>query len=92
YQRCPEFDAYFALTQLNRNQTANCPLCDATVSSGRDWSISRLAAMAVAKLVLMPFAFTEPLIRIRLLGDTINASLLEGIWQITRQGHQLTAI
>ncbi|WP_317177208.1 membrane integrity lipid transport subunit YebS [Pectobacterium sp. HCp5_1] len=91
YHRCPECDAFFALPQLKRTQTANCPRCDAQVSSGRDWNISRLAAMAVAMLVLMPFAFTEPLISIRLLGVTINASLFEGIWQITRQGHPLTA-
>lgn len=76
---------------VKRNQTANCPRCDARVSSGRDWSISRLAAMAVAMLVLMPFAYTEPLISIRLLGVSINASLFEGIWQITRQGHPITA-
>ncbi|MEH2920349.1 membrane integrity lipid transport subunit YebS [Samsonia erythrinae] len=91
YHRCPECDAFFALPALKRNQTANCPRCDAKVSSGRDWPISRLAAMAAAMLVLMPFAFTEPLISIRLLGVTIHASLFEGIWQITRQGHPVTA-
>ncbi|WP_409307617.1 membrane integrity lipid transport subunit YebS [Pectobacterium sp. B1J-3] len=91
YHRCPECDALFTLPELKRNQTANCPRCDAKVSSGRDWSISRLAAMAIAMLVLMPFAFTEPLIQIRLLGVAINASLFEGIWQITRQGNPVTA-
>ncbi|GAB7196105.1 hypothetical protein OS31_26980 [Dickeya oryzae] len=47
--------------------------------------------MAIAMLVLMPFAYTEPLLNIRLLGVSINASLLEGIWQMTRQGHPVTA-
>ncbi|WP_425299849.1 paraquat-inducible protein A, partial [Pseudomonas asplenii] len=42
--------------------------------------------MAIAMLLLMPFAFTEPLISIRLLGTRIDASLLEGIWQMSRQG------
>ncbi|PWC12115.1 membrane integrity lipid transport subunit YebS [Brenneria corticis] len=91
YHRCPECDAFFTLPTVKRNQTANCPRCNARVSSGRDWSISRLAAMAVAMLVLMPFAYTEPLISIRLLGVSINASLFEGIWQMTRQGHPITA-
>ncbi|MFC3395758.1 membrane integrity lipid transport subunit YebS [Brenneria rubrifaciens] len=91
YPRCPECDALFVLPPLKRNQTANCPRCDAKVSSGLDWPISRLVAMAVAMLVLMPFAFTEPLISIRLLGVSINASLFEGIWQITRQGNPVTA-
>ncbi|EHD21747.1 MULTISPECIES: membrane integrity lipid transport subunit YebS [Brenneria] len=91
YHRCPECDAFFSLPIVKRNQTANCPRCNARVSSGRDWSISRLAAMAVAMLVLMPFAYTEPLISIRLLGVSINASLFEGIWQMTRQGHPITA-
>ncbi|MBJ7220625.1 MULTISPECIES: membrane integrity lipid transport subunit YebS [unclassified Brenneria] len=91
YHRCPECDAFFVLPELKHNQTANCPRCDARVSSGRDWSISRLAAMAVAMLLLMPFAYTEPLISIRLLGVSINASLFEGIWQITRQGNPVTA-
>ncbi|PWC11393.1 hypothetical protein B4923_13775 [Brenneria roseae subsp. americana] len=91
YHRCPECDALFMIPGLKRNQTANCPRCDAKVSSGLDWPISRLTAMAVAMLVLMPFAFTEPLISIRLLGVSINASLFEGIWQITRQGNPVTA-
>ncbi|GBU13434.1 inner membrane PqiA domain protein [Enterobacterales bacterium] len=39
----------------------------------------------------MPFAYTEPLISIRLLGTRINASLFEGIWQMSSQGSPLTA-
>ncbi|SLM63413.1 Paraquat-inducible protein A [Dickeya aquatica] len=89
-RRCPQCDAHFTLPDLQR-QHGYCPRCDAHVASGRDWSIARLAAMAVAMLVLMPFAYTEPLINIRLFGVSISASLLEGIWQITRQGHPLTA-
>ncbi|MGV8577645.1 paraquat-inducible protein A, partial [Pseudomonas aeruginosa] len=54
-------------------------------------SMTRLTAMAIAMLLLMPFAFTEPLISIRLLGTRIDASLLEGIWQMSRQGDPLTA-
>ncbi|EEQ16475.1 Inner membrane protein yebS [Yersinia frederiksenii ATCC 33641] len=42
-------------------------------------------------LLLMPFAFIEPLITIRLLGTRIDASLLEGIWQMSSQGDPITA-
>ncbi len=90
-QRCPQCDLLFALPRLKRNQHAHCPRCQAHIDSGRDWSISRLAAMGAAMLVLMPFAYTEPLLNIQLLGVSINASLLEGIWQMTRQGHPFTA-
>lgn len=38
--------------------------------------MTRLTAMAIAMLLLMPFAFTRPLISIRLLGTRIDASLL----------------
>ena len=90
-QRCCQCDALFTLPPLNGRQTAYCPRCSAKIASGRDWSLTRLTAIAVAMLLLMPFAFTEPLITIRLLGTRIDASLLEGIWQMSRQGHPITA-
>lgn len=91
HQRCCECDLLFVLPPLNGNQAAYCPRCNAKVVHGRDWSMTRLTAMAVAMLLLMPFAFSEPLISIRLLGTRIDASLLEGIWQMSRQGDPLTA-
>ncbi len=91
HQRCCECDLLFVLPPLSGNQAAYCPRCNAKVVSGRDWSMTRLTAMAIAMLLLMPFAFTEPLISIRLLGTRIDASLLEGIWQMSRQGDPLTA-
>lgn len=90
-QRCCECDALFTLPPLGGNQTAYCPRCNAQITSGRDWSLTRLTAMACAMLLLMPFAFTEPLISIRLLGTRIDASLLAGIWQMSRQGDPITA-
>ncbi|MDR7342696.1 paraquat-inducible protein A [Pantoea alhagi] len=59
--------------------------------TGRDWSMTRLTAMAVTMLLLMPFAFSEPLIQIRLLGTPIHANVLTGIMQMTMQGDVLTA-
>lgn len=91
HQRCCECDLLFTLPSLAKNQVAYCPRCNAKVVHGRDWSMTRLTAMAVTMLLLMPFAFTEPLIRIRLLGVKIDASLFEGIWQMSSQGDPLTA-
>lgn len=47
--------------------------------------------MALTMVVLMPFAYGEPLISIRLLGTSINANLLHGIWQMAIQGSPITA-
>ncbi|WON78936.1 membrane integrity lipid transport subunit YebS [Serratia sp. UGAL515B_01] len=91
YQRCCECDLLFTLPPLSRKQAAYCPRCNAKVVLGRDWSMTRLTAMAVAMLLLMPFAFAGPLINIRLLGTNISASLLEGIWQMSHQGEPITA-
>ncbi|QXN65045.1 membrane integrity lipid transport subunit YebS [Serratia fonticola] len=91
HQRCCECDLLFTLPPLTRNQAAYCPRCNAKVVNGRDWSMTRLTAVAVTMLLLMPFAFSEPLISIRLLGTKINASLLEGIWQMSSQGDPFTA-
>ncbi|CAJ0999043.1 membrane integrity lipid transport subunit YebS [Sodalis praecaptivus] len=90
YQRCPECDVLFILPPLGDNQNACCPRCQAKVVRGHDWSMTRLAALAVT-LLLMPFAYTEPLISIRLLGTPIRDSLLQGIWQMALQGNIITA-
>ncbi|WP_130835217.1 membrane integrity lipid transport subunit YebS [[Erwinia] mediterraneensis] len=91
YQRCPQCDTLFSLPEVKSHQAAHCPRCYAQIISGRDWSMTRLTAMAVTMLVLMPFAFTLPLISVRLLGMRIDASLLAGIIQMTQQGYILTA-
>ncbi len=91
YQRCPQCDTLFSLPDVKSSQSAHCPRCNAQVFNGRDWSLTRLVALSVTLILLMPFAFSEPLVEIRLLGTKINASLLEGILQMAQQGHVLTA-
>ena len=56
YQRCPQCDTLFVLPKMKSHQRAFCPRCNAKVRDGRDWSLTRLAAMAVTMLLLMPFA------------------------------------
>ncbi|WP_054180628.1 membrane integrity lipid transport subunit YebS [Trabulsiella odontotermitis] len=91
YQRCPECDTLFSLPLMQSNQSAYCPQCNAKIRDGRDWSLARLGAMAIAMLLLMPFAWQEPLLQLHLLGTRIDANLLQGIWQMTRQGDPITA-
>lgn len=91
YHRCPECDLIFSLPKMRSHQSAFCPRCRAKIRDGRDWSLTRLAAMAFTMLLLMPFALGEPLLHIYLLGVRIDANVMQGIWQMTRQGDPLTA-
>ncbi|WP_034915348.1 MULTISPECIES: membrane integrity lipid transport subunit YebS [Erwinia] len=91
YQRCPQCDTLFSLPDVNSDQSAHCPRCNARILNGRDWSMTRLAAMAVTMLLLMPFAFGESLMSVRLLGSNISASLFGGVIQMARQGDVITA-
>ncbi|MFH0475041.1 membrane integrity lipid transport subunit YebS [Kluyvera ascorbata] len=91
YQRCPQCDMLFRLPVVKSSQSAYCPRCHAKVRDGRDWSLTRLGAMAITMLLLMPFAWSEPLLRLHLLGVRIDANLLSGIWQMTDQGDPITA-
>ena len=85
YQRCPQCDMLFSLPEINSHQSAYCPRCQAKIRDGRDWSLTRLAAMAFTMLLLMPFAWGEPLLHIWLLGIRIDANVMQGIWQMTKQ-------
>ncbi|WP_092878500.1 membrane integrity lipid transport subunit YebS [Izhakiella capsodis] len=91
YLRCPECDTLFSLPPIKSIQSAYCPRCNARNLDGRDWSMTRLCAIAVTMLLLMPFSFNEPLMSISLLGTTISASLIGGIMQMARQGDVITA-
>ncbi|MDL4618889.1 membrane integrity lipid transport subunit YebS [Citrobacter amalonaticus] len=91
YQRCPQCDLLFSLPKMRSHQSAYCPRCKAKIRDGRDWSLTRLGAMAVTMLLLMPFAWGEPLLHIYLLGIRIDANVMQGIWQMTRQGDPITA-
>lgn len=91
YQRCPQCDTLFSLPNVKSTQSAHCPRCNAKILNGRDWSMTRLTAMAVTMILLMPFAFGQSLIDIRLLGTNISATLLGGILQMAQQGNVITA-
>ncbi|MBV8043400.1 membrane integrity lipid transport subunit YebS [Pluralibacter sp.] len=91
YHRCPQCDMMFSLPVVKKHQSAYCPCCNAKIRDGRDWSLTRLAAMAITMIMLMPFAWSEPLLRLHLLGVRIDANLMQGIWQMTEQGDPVPA-
>nr|WP_314426554.1 membrane integrity lipid transport subunit YebS [uncultured Erwinia sp.] len=91
YQRCPQCDTLFSLPDVKSRQSAHCPCCNARILNGRDWSMTRLTAMAVTMMLLLPFAFSVPLMTVHLLGTNIRASLLGGIMQMAQQGDVITA-
>lgn len=91
YQRCPQCDILFSLPAMQSRQCARCPRCNGKIRDAHDWSLARLTVMALTMLLLMPLAWSEPLLRIYLLGVHIDASLYMGIWQMARQGDPLTA-
>ncbi|MFS2225555.1 membrane integrity lipid transport subunit YebS [Pantoea sp. B65] len=91
YQRCPQCDTLFSLPDVKSFQSAHCPRCNAKILNGRDWSMTRLTAMAITMIMLMPFAFGGSLVDIRLLGTNISASLSGGILQMAEQGNVITA-
>lgn len=91
YHRCPECDTLFSLPVVKSHQIARCPCCNATIRNGRDWTLTRLAAMAMTMLLLMPFAWSEPLLHLDMLGMRIDANLLQGIWQMNNQGDSIPA-
>ncbi|MCU5775820.1 membrane integrity lipid transport subunit YebS [Erwiniaceae bacterium BAC15a-03b] len=91
YQRCPQCDTLFSLPDVKSSQSAHCPRCNAKILNGRDWSMTRLTAMAITMILLMPFAFGQSLVDIRLLGTNISASLAGGILQMAEQGNVISA-
>ncbi|WP_029686782.1 membrane integrity lipid transport subunit YebS [Tatumella saanichensis] len=89
--RCPQCDLVFSLTALKTHESAYCPRCMAKIRSANSWSLTRLVTLAVTMLILMPCAFSWPLMSIQLLGMNIDASLLGGISQMISSDDVLTA-
>lgn len=53
--------------------------------------MTRLSALSLTLLILLPLALFEPLLQIRLLGVGVQSSLWQGIVQMASQGDRLTA-
>lgn len=68
-----------------------CPVCKHVLRKGNTWSLHRSAFLALAILILLPFALVFPLLSIDLLGVRINATVWDGIWKMATAGYPYTA-
>ncbi len=91
YQRCPQCDMLFSLPEINSHQSAYCPRCQAKIRDGRDWSLTRAWRQWPSPCCcLCRLPWGEPLLHIWLLGIRIDANVMQGIWQMTKQGDAIT--
>lgn len=88
---CTDCNALVSVGLLAKNQSANCPRCHKVLQSTTGWSLKRCVIIALAILILMPFALGYPLLTIDLLGTPINASVWQGVWKMATQGYPYTA-
>jgi uncharacterized paraquat-inducible protein A len=79
---------------LGRRERACCERCGTTLAhpSATRRSRSRTAAVALAALILYPFAVSLPMIRVEQLGRASDASLLEGTAELFARGHVLIGL
>lgn len=89
--RCSECNILVNVPRLHARQSAYCPQCHAELRSGSRWNLHRCATIALSILILMPFAFTFPLLSIDLLGVPVYASVWEGVWKIATNNDIYTA-
>ncbi|HHW7507732.1 TPA: PqiA/YebS family transporter subunit [Mannheimia haemolytica] len=76
---------------LMLNGNAVCPVCHNILRKNNTWSLRRSAFLALAILILLPFALHFPLMSIDLLGIKINATVWDGIWKMATEGYPYTA-
>lgn len=68
-----------------------CPNCHKVLRKSDSWGLGRSTFLALAILILLPFALTFPLLSIDLLGIKINATVWDGIWKMATEGYPYTA-
>lgn len=90
-QRCKECDNVVNIPTELAHQNACCPHCHEVLDSGNRWSLKRCAIVALALLILLPFALSFPLMNIELLGVPIYASVWGGVWKMATAGYEFTA-
>lgn len=90
-QRCGECDSVVKIEHEQTELHACCPSCGEVLQAGKRWSLKRCAIIAMAILILLPFALMLPLMNIDLLGVKIYASVWGGTWKMATEGFQYTA-
>lgn len=90
-EQCSECETLVKIPHQLYNHTASCPNCQHTLEKGNTWNLRRCAVIALAVLILMPFAITFPLMSIDLLGVPIHATIWGGAWKMAVEGYSYTA-
>lgn len=90
-EKCKECDGLIQVPHELHGQQAFCPNCDELLDKGSYWNLRRCAIIALAILILFPFAFTYPLMSIDLLGMPIHATVWGGAWKMATEGYPYTA-
>lgn len=89
-QVCQECGQEVRVSLFSRGD-AVCPICHNVLRKNNSWSLHRSTFLALAILILLPFALTFPLLSIDLLGIKINATVWNGIWKMATEGYPYTA-
>ncbi|AWX15709.1 hypothetical protein CEP48_05770 [Mergibacter septicus] len=90
-QRCNACNLLVEVPPPLALQTSICPRCQNLLQARLGWNLKKSAILALTILLLMPFAFTFPLLNIELLGVPIQASIWNGIWKMAVIGYPYTA-
>ena len=84
---CPACDLLIARKLLPLRRHAHCPRCHQHLYGRYGFRPSQLMALSLTGLLLLPSAFFEPLLYLRLAGENSQATLLRGI-QMLWQAHE----
>lgn len=90
-EKCKECDELVKVPHQLHGHIALCPNCHDVLDKDNTWNLRRCAIIALAILILMPFAFTYPLMSIDLLGMPIHATVWGGAWKMATEGYPYTA-
>ena len=90
-EQCTECETLVKVPHRLYNHIANCPNCHHTLEKGNAWNLHRCAVIALAVLILLPFALTFPLMSIDLLGVPVHATIWGGVWKMAVEGYAYTA-
>ncbi|WGE50175.1 paraquat-inducible protein A [Actinobacillus equuli subsp. haemolyticus] len=90
-QQCPECETVVEVPQDLPFQISVCPNCHDILRPANSWSLRRCSIIALAILILLPFALTFPLMSIDLLGVPIHATVWGGVWKMATEGYPYTA-
>ncbi len=91
YMLCGSCNLLVSIGELADDQHAQCPRCHHHLKTQSRWNLKRCAIIAIAILILLPFALYFPLLSVNLLGVEVNASIWGGVWKMATEGYPYTA-